>query len=112
MTTNFFDSYQDEGGLSYVSSEEKAILINNKVPFKVLRVWHSEGQFGPKYTLVVDFEGEERALSFGSGKVESRDRMLDAMMEYLDQEGDPVPPVVYIAKIKQSQVLKNASDLA
>lgn len=110
--TSFFETFEDEGGLSYVSSEEKAILVRDKVPFKVLRVWHGEGQFGPKYTLVVDFDGEERAISFGSGKVESRDRMLDAMIEYLDQEGDPEPPVVYIAKVKQSQVLRNASELS
>jgi hypothetical protein len=104
----FFDNYKDEGGLNYISAEEKSALIKNKVPLTVLRVWYGEGQYGPKYTAVVEYEGEERAVSFGAGKVESRDRMFDAMMEWFNQEGEEDPPKVVLEKVKQSIILKNA----
>ena len=104
----FFDSYKDEGGLSYVGAEERIVFNKNKTPFPILRVWHGEGQYGPKYTLVIELDGEERALSFGAGKVESRDRMLDAMIEYLDTEDEVEFPKVVLTKVKQSWILVNA----
>lgn len=106
----FFDSYKEEGGLSYVGAEEKAVLIKNETPLEVQRVFFSEaGQFGPKFTMVVLLEGEERAISFGAGKVESRDRMLLAMSEYLDTEDEETEkPVVKLVKVKQSVLIRNA----
>lgn len=106
----FFDGYKEEGGLNYIGSEEKAVIIKEGLPLTFLRAWTGEGQFGPKYTVVVEYDGEERAVSFPAGKVESRDRMLDAMIEYVDVDEDAKPedwelPVFKIAKVKQSQVL-------
>lgn len=109
----FFDNYQDEGGLNYVDQEEKQALIKNDTPLTVLRVFTGEGQYGAKYNMVVELDGEERCISFGAGKVESRDRMFDAMIEYLDvEEDDKDPewtnPVVKLVKVKQSILVRNA----
>lgn len=107
----FFDEYKEEGGLDYVGKDEKSVLITNGTPLEVQRIFHSEaGQFGPKYTMIVLLNGDERAISFGAGKVESRDRMLDAMSEYLDTEEEVEKPVVKLVRVKQSVLIRNAAD--
>lgn len=106
----FFDGYKDEGGLSYIGAEEKAVLIETAAPLEVQRVFSGEGQFGPKYTMVVVWDGDERAISFGAGKVESRDKMFDAMIDYLDSEEEVELPVVKLVKVKQSVLVRPAGD--
>lgn len=107
----FFDGYEDTGGISYVSGEEKAVLIKNEVPLEVIRIFESDhAEYGPKYNIVITLDGEERVISFKKGSVFSRDRMLAAMREYLEakDEGEPNPEVV-IYKVKQSQLLRDAN---
>ena len=104
----FFDTYEDGSGLNYVKKEEKAVLISNKVAFPVLRVTKGSTQFGERFVIHTEIDGEERALSFGTGSVESRDRLLDAMMDYLATEEDAETPVLVMKQVKQSVILVDA----
>lgn len=106
----FWDAYKEENTLNYVSKEEKEVLIKEGITFTVRNVFTNEGQFGPKYNLIIELDGEDRALSFVAGRVESRDRLLDAMMEYLDQEGDVEYPRCKLVRRGQSQLIVRADD--
>lgn len=106
----FFDNYQDTGGLDWIKSDEKAVLIADAVPLTVVTVGFTEAsQFGPQYFVVVDLEGESRALSFSAGTVQSRDAMLDAMRNYLDNDGAE-PITIVLEKVGRSVVIKNAAE--
>jgi hypothetical protein len=106
----FFENYKDEGGLSYIDAEEKAALIKGAVPFTILRVFTGEGTYGPRYTAVIELEGEQRGISFGAGKVQSRDSFFDAVLEYLDQDEEQEPIVVKLKKAGQAVLVVNAED--
>lgn len=99
----FFDVFQDEGapdGGPYISKSEKADLIANATPVTISKVEFQpeKGYKGSdRYLLTVTVDGndEERALSFGTGTVDSRDRMLAAMSEFLDANpGETVAVVI------------------
>lgn len=103
----FFDTYDDGAGLSFVGAEEKAVLIANETPLPVHRVSKGSTKFGERFLLITEIDGEERALSFGVGSVESRDRMFEAMMDYLTQD-DAETPVVRLKKVGQSILVVDA----
>lgn len=106
----FKDEYKDTGGLNFVGKEEKAELIDSAEQFPIRQVFKGNStEYGPKYNLIVELDGEERCISFGAGSVESRDRMLDAMIDYLDEnEGEEVP--VYLERQKQSILIRLVDD--
>lgn len=89
---SFFDNYKDAGSGEWVSSDEKDVLIENAIPVQIVDVmYEEEGKYGERYVLKLLLPDEEsgayedeRRMGFGAGPVESRDRMLQAMMEYLD----------------------------
>jgi hypothetical protein len=104
------DELKSNDKLDYISQEEKAVIVKNKTPLEVQRVFYSEtgGWEGkPKYTLVVKVAGDEdeRGISFGGGQVESRDRVLDSMKDYLDTEDDVEHPIVLITKTNKGAFL-------
>lgn len=107
----FFDQYEDEGGdRTYVSSAEKATLVENGTPFTINTVEFQKGQGykgGDRYLLGITLEDEDRKLSFGTGTVDSRDRMLGAMAEFLATDG-ATAPVVVIEKAGAAEVLRPA----
>jgi hypothetical protein len=106
----FYDEFVDTGGGNFIGKEEKAELIESATPLPVNRVIKGESKFGPRYVLTVSLDGEDRALSFTAGSVESRDRMLDALQGYLaDNEGETVN--VVMVKVGQSVILKNPEDV-
>ena len=96
----FWDDYVDEGGGGYVSAEEKAVLIENGVAFQILSVREDDenqfqGKTSPRFVTTVNIpnpltgEDEERILPFGKvAGGSSRDRMLGALQEYLDTDGE------------------------
>jgi hypothetical protein len=108
--TAFKEKYDEAStaGLSWVKAEEKAILIDDAVPLTVTAAGHSVTQYGPRYFIVFDLEGETRALGFNEGSVESRDRMLGALVEFLAEE-DAEPPTFLLQKVGRSIVLKDVS---
>lgn len=110
----FFDTFQDIGGGSWVSSAEKAVLIEQGIPLTITAVIEDEkNKYGPRYVakaLVPNPETgdeEERQIGFPIGTVESRDRMLDAMQEYL-QGADAEPVTVKLEKVGNSILVRKA----
>lgn len=95
----FSDVYKDEGAAgSFIGEDEWDEIIKSQTALRVVSVSFSPaGQYGPKYHLNVDLDGEVRTKSFGVGKEfkdgnpSSRDSMLEALGEYLKRDdADPV----------------------
>lgn len=108
--TGFFDEFKDVGGGEYVDADEKAVLVDHGIPVTITQVvYQEESKFGERYVLKVQYEDDEgpqdKLMSFGKGTVESRDRMLHAMEQWLD---DPMndPPVVVIEKVGRPFILR------
>jgi hypothetical protein len=100
---DFFAQYEDEGGdAQYLSKAEKQALIDNATAFEVKAVAFQpeKGYKGSdRFLLTIDLDGETRLLSFGTGTVDSRDRMLGAMSKYL-QTPDASSPKVRIEELE------------
>jgi len=102
----FFDTYvQAPTGSAFVGKEEKEEMIASAYPFPILKVVKGQTQYGERYIITTEIEGEERSLGFGAGTVFSRDRLLDNVAEWLEA-GNP-PPTVVMKRIKRSIVLEN-----
>lgn len=109
---SFFDNYKDIGGGEYVGADEKQVLIDNGIPFQITDVvYQEESKFGERYVTKVLLPNEdsgayedERLMSFGVGSVESRDRMLAALAEWLD-EADNEPPWVKLEKVGRAVII-------
>lgn len=88
----FFDEFKDVSGGSWVGKEEKAELIASGAVLSVTDViYDPTNKYGPRYVVKFQLDGEDRSLGFGAESVESRDRMLAALAEYLDRnEGEHV----------------------
>lgn len=115
---SFFDEYKDIGGGDYVSSEEKDVLIDNGIPFQITDVvYQEESKFGERFVTRVQLpdpetgEKAERLMSFGAGTVESRDRMLRALAEWLD-EADNEAPFVKLTKVGRAVIIEKGEAAA
>jgi hypothetical protein len=97
----FFEQFKvDEGGTGeYVKEDEKNLLIANKTPFSITAVTFGKNPFAVtekdgtitaenRYVVTALIDGAERRLSFVAGSVDSRDRLLSAMAEYLEDGGE------------------------
>jgi hypothetical protein len=91
VSEDFFGTYVDDnpggGGGQYVSGPEKEALLDSGESFTIVGVKFDEkGGFdnADRFLLDIILAGTERKLSFQAGSVDSRDRMLAAMAEYLD----------------------------
>ena len=106
----FFENYDDGRGARFFSKEEKDGLIESGETLLIDSISKGAGKFGPRYVVrVVTSEGEERALSFSVGAVESRDRLLDAMIDYLGDEGAE-PPKIRLAKVGNCVLVQSAEE--
>ncbi|MGH7273712.1 MAG: hypothetical protein ACREIQ_04560 [Nitrospiria bacterium] len=107
----FFETFNNTSGLSWITGEEKELLVNADVALPVLSVGEGPGyQPGTKqYYFVTELDGEARAIGFGAGSVESRDRMFVALQEFLEQE-DAETPLVKVIRSGRSLLLVNAED--
>ena len=114
MGNEFFDGYKDIGGGDYVDKDEKDVLIDNGIPFRITDVvYQEESKFGERFVcrvLLPDTESgeendEERLMSFGAGTVESRDRLLRALAEWLD-EADNEPPFVKLTRAGRAVIIE------
>jgi hypothetical protein len=110
----FWDEYQDIGGGSWLSAEEKQVFAENGIPLTITAVIDDDGnKYGPRY--VVKFtapdpetgEEEERSVGLQKDTVESRDRFLKQAQGYL--AGDESEPIVAkLAMVGRSYVFQNA----
>lgn len=111
---SFFDEYKEIGG-NWVSADEKQVLMDNGIPFEIQDVVEDDhNQYGPRFVAHVLLpnpetgENEERVIGFPKGTVESRDRMLSQMQEYLERDGDKEPVMVKLEKVGRSIIIRNA----
>ncbi len=112
----FWDEYKEVGG-DYISADEKKVLMDEGIPLQILQIVEDEHrEFGLRYVCKVvvpdpeSGEDSERALSFPIGTVESRDRMLKQLSEYLDKE-DAEDVFVKLEKVGRSIILRQATPL-
>lgn len=118
---SFGSQFQDIGGGDWVSSDEKAALVESGQPFTINEVLDDDGnKYGARFVLKITLtnpesgEDEERNLGFTKVSVESRDRMLIAMQkgtgDYpgLQNGGDPV--LVKLDKVGNSYLIRVVED--
>lgn len=110
---SFWDEYKEIGG-NFIKADEKDVLMENGIPMKVLAVVEDQAnKYGPRYVAKVEVpnpetgEAEERAISFPIGTVESRDRMLSQLVDYLGRE-DADEVVIKLEKVGRSILLRQA----
>lgn len=97
---SFWDTYKDEGGGKFLSAAEKAALIENGVALQIVGVRKDEanqfkGVAAPRFVVTflvpnaLTGENEERMAGFAiSPNGSSRDRLLEALVDYLASEPD------------------------
>ena len=86
MGDGFFDTYVDDnpGGGTWVSGDEKDQLVDSGDAFDITAVSLDPGdKFGERFVLDIVLNGEARKVGFQTGTVDSRDRMLSSMAEFL-----------------------------
>lgn len=111
---SFFDTYQEIGG-NFIKADEKAAMMEGGIPFTIKSIVEDPAnKYGPRYVLGLlvpnpeTGDEEERSLGFQTGKVESRDRMLAQMKDYLEGEGEKEPVVCKLEKVGQSIIIRQA----
>ena len=90
----FWDTYKDEGGGKYLTAPEKAKLIDNGVVLEITNVRYDEknqfqGNPAPRYVVTFVVDGVERFAGFAISEDgdSSRDRLLEALTEYIGTAG-------------------------
>ena len=90
----FWDTYKDEGGGKYLTAPEKAKLIDNAVALEIVGVRYDEknqfqGNPAPRYVVTLVVDGVERFAGFAISEdgESSRDRLLEALTEYIGSPG-------------------------
>lgn len=114
----FFDEYpQESGGGVYVKAEEKTAIAQAGIPFVVSDVVSDDanvynGKVQPRFIVKILLpnpetgDNEERWLSFPKGSgVDSRDRMLAQLGEYLAKD-DAEEVSLKLAKVNRAYVLQ------
>lgn len=89
--------WPDRVGGVYVSEGEKDELINGGTPFVIVGAQQrDDDEYGSRAEWLLDetveIEGEDtnRILAFAFGGVQSRDAVLEAMMEHFRKGGAPI----------------------
>jgi len=90
----FWDTYKDEGGGKYLTAAEKSALIDDATVLEITAVRYDEknqfqGNPAPRYVVTFVVDGAERFAGFAISEDgdSSRDRLLGALAEYLDEDG-------------------------
>lgn len=85
MGSKFWDDHKDEGTVgAFIKKEEKEELIKDRTPLLVKSVSFGGSKYGPRYLVGVLLDGEERALAFNPGSVQTRDQLLDDLIKQYD----------------------------
>ena len=92
-----------EGGGFFIGEDEKAELISQSYVFPVSDVKNGATQFGPKFTVTVDVDGEERGLNFSSDDGSSRAGLLFSLQDYMATETDQEPTYIRLVKVQTSK---------
>ncbi len=110
-----FDFSKYDSGGDWIKAAEKKVIAESGIPVRVIKiVEEEENRFDqPRFVLTVEVpdpetgEDAERKIGFpiGSG-VESRDRLLYALMAHIDETNEQVD--VKFEKIGQSYLIRSA----
>ena len=110
----FWDTYKDEGGGKYLTAAEKSALIDNETVLQITAVRYDEknqfqGNPAPRYVVTFDVDGTERFAGFAISEDgdSSRDRLLAALVDYLDS-GDAETVEVVMERIGNFVALRKA----
>jgi hypothetical protein len=95
-----------EGAGFYLNKDERAEIVSEGTPLTVVSVDKRSDTYQGKtrevYVVTFDIDGEERGWSFGVGSSDgsetSRDRLFDALTDYLTTD-DSEPTQVVVNKI-------------
>lgn len=117
----FWDTYQDEGGGKFLSAAEKNAIIENGVVLQIVGVRFDEknqyqGNEAPRYVVTflvpnaLTGENEERFAGFAlNPEGSSRDRLLGALMDYLEtKEGAADTILVTLSKVGNFVLIEKA----
>ena len=90
-TGTFWDTYKDEGSGKYLTAPEKAALIDKGTVLEITAVRYDEknqfqGNPAPRFVVTFLVDGVERFAGFAISEDgdSSRDRLLGALVDYLD----------------------------
>jgi len=92
-SAGFWDTYKDEGGGKYLTAAEKSALIDDATALEITAVRYDEknqfqGNPAPRYVVTFVVDGAERFAGFAISEDgdSSRDRLLGALVDYLDSD--------------------------
>ena len=110
----FWDTYKDEGGGKYLTAAEKSALIEDETVLQIVGVRYDEknqfqGNPAPRYVVTFLVDGTERFAGFAISEDgdSSRDRLLAALVDYLDS-GDAETVEVVMERIGNFVALRKA----
>ena len=121
IAVSFWDGYKDEGGGKYLSAAEKAALIENAVVLEITGVRFDEknqfkGNAAPRFVVTfmvpnpLTGENEERLAGFATiPDGSSRDRLLEALIDYLE-DPDETDPILVVLELVGNFVLIRKAD--
>lgn len=105
----FWDEYKEIGG-NWINADEKQVIIDNGIPLVVKGVVEDEAnKYGPRYVVQVATpdSDDDRSIGFPIGTVDSRDRLLSQLADYLGRpDADEV--VVKLEKEGRSILIRKA----
>jgi hypothetical protein len=114
-TEGFWDTYKDEGGGKYLTAAEKNALIDAGTVLQITGVRYDEknqfqGNPAPRYVVTFLIDGVERFAGFAISEDgdSSRDRLLAAILDYLDSGNADEKIEVVMEKIGQFVALVKA----
>lgn len=96
---NKFVAPERESGF-YIGADEKAELIADSTELLVTSIEQGPSQYGERFVVTVDLDGEERGLSFPVEGVGSRTELLLALADYLANEKDQEDVYITIERVK------------
>jgi hypothetical protein len=100
------NAYNQGAGKSFVSTEEKDVLIDEGTPLVFTAVTFGPSKYGERFIATTEIEGEERAIGFPAGTVESRDAQLHDLQTWLADGGEA--PTLKIVRVGRALILENA----
>jgi hypothetical protein len=106
----FYDNYTDGSGGNFIGKEEREELIASGEGFPITKVSEGTSQWGAKFYVEISLDEETRVMSFTKESVESRDRMLAALKEYLESDENDGSSLFKLVRVGKSILLKNAEE--
>jgi hypothetical protein len=86
----------------YIGADEKDELVAESTELEVVSVEQGTSQYGERFVVTINLDGEERGLSYPVAGVGSRTELLASLADYLANEKDQVPVFITLSKVKSA----------